>query len=91
MYTLPSRNQPVVNSANLDPDLRRGNMLINVNFHLEWYCLIDTWVFQKLSGQLTVCVFICKTKDFGSRSCLLSKLREKNSSQKALVAGFDVL
>ena len=43
----------MVNNTNLDPDLKPGKMLINGNFHLEWYCLINTCALKKLSGQLS--------------------------------------
>lgn len=91
MYTLPSRNEPVLNSINSDPDLKHGNVLINASFHLECYCLINAWAFKKLSGQLTECANFklpVKQRSLVHRvvDSILSKLPEKILTEKGPVA-----
>lgn len=87
MSTLPSGNEPVVNSINSDLDLKHGNVLLNASFHLEWYCLINAWAFKKLSGQLTECDnFKLSVKQRGLVhrvvDSILSKLSEKKLDTK---------
>lgn len=91
MYTLPSRNEPVVNSINSDPDLKHGNVLVNASFRLEWYCLINAWAFKKLSGQVTEHANLklpVKQRGLVHRvvDSILSKLLEKSWTQKGPVA-----
>lgn len=65
-------------------------MLMNANFHLECYCLINTSAFKKLAGQLTVCVkfLSVKRRILVDRvvDSILSKLLEKSWPQKIPVA-----